>query len=77
METILSRVCEGSKLIISGDEKQTDKFKPSEYKKSGLHFIYEKLQGIDSIAHYQFNDEDIVRHPLIGKILKIFEENEK
>jgi phosphate starvation-inducible PhoH-like protein len=73
MKTLLTRIGENSKYIISGDISQSDRFKNG--KDSGLFFAQEKLTNIKNIGSYYFTDEDIVRNPIIQEILKIFEEN--
>jgi len=74
-KTLLSRIGEDSKFIISGDLKQSDRFK--KVNDTGLYFISEHLKDIEELGFFEFNEEDIVRNPLIGKILKRFEDNEK
>lgn len=69
-KTILTRMEEGGKLILMGDCEQQDS-KGS----NGLKFLLEKFKGVDEkIQVLEFNDLDIVRNPLITKILKVFNE---
>lgn len=68
MLTILTRIGENCKLIISGDLLQIDVFKNIE--DSGLYHAINKLTDIDEIGIYQFTDDDIVRNTVITKILK-------
>ena len=74
-KTLLSRIGEDSKFIVSGDLKQSDRFK--KFSDSGLFFVCEHLTDIEEIGFYEFGEEDIVRNPVIGKILKKFEDNGK
>jgi phosphate starvation-inducible protein PhoH and related proteins len=70
VKTLLTRIGEHSKFILSGDMEQSDRYADS--KKSGLHFAIEKLRGEDDIGVFEFKDKDIVRNPIIGRILKRF-----
>lgn len=66
--TILTRIGENAKIIISGDIMQTDAFKNKE--ESGLYHAMNTLKNIKGIGLFEFTDEDIVRHPLISLILE-------
>ena len=75
MKTVLTRLGEDSKLIITGDSYQCDMFK--DYRESGMYDATCKLQGIEGIGFYDFtNLEDIVRNPLISKILARYYDEE-
>ena len=67
MKTLLSRIGHDSKMIISGDMDQSDKYK--NVKDSGLYDAIKRHQNIDEIGFFTFIEEDIVRNPLITKIL--------
>lgn len=64
---ILTRLGNNSKVIISGDEKQAVRkdFKDG----SGMKYAIEHLSDMEEVGIIEFTDEDIVRNPLIGKIL--------
>jgi len=70
MKTILTRIGEDSKFIISGDHEQSDRYRNT--KESGLYFAMEKLKDIPEIGIFEFEPEDIVRNPIVGKILEKF-----
>lgn len=67
MKLLLSRIGYNSKFIISGDLEQSDKFR--DVKDSGLYWALNKLKEIDGIGTCEFSKEDIVRNPIITKIL--------
>ena len=71
MLLILTRVGEGSKIILTGDLEQCDR---QDIKKSksmcGLEYACEKLKDMEEFASIEFFPEDVVRNPLITKILK-------
>lgn len=68
---ILSRIGRNSKMIFLGDNKQIDRRDIVKSKdKCGLDFAFEVLQGIDEIGFVEFTEEDIVRNPIITKIMK-------
>lgn len=70
MLAVLTRISTGSKLIITGDIKQKDR-KTS----NGLEDLISKLNqnDINGIAHIEFDETDIQRHPIISDILKMYE----
>lgn len=68
MLTILTRIGENCKMIISGDLLQIDNFKNVE--DSGLYHAMKKLEGVDEISVFVFTNDDIVRNTIISKILE-------
>lgn len=70
MKTLLTRIGENSKFIISGDHEQSDRYK--DMKESGLYFAMNKLKDVPEIGVFEFEPSDIVRNPLVGKILEKF-----
>jgi phosphate starvation-inducible PhoH-like protein len=72
MKLLLTRIGFNSKFFISGDLEQTDRYKDK--KQSGLWDALQKFKKIEDVGIFEFEDKDIVRNPLIGKILKQYEE---
>ena len=70
MKMFLTRFGMRSRMVICGDPKQVDLPDPS---KSGLADAVEKLQGVKGIAVVQFTAADVVRHPLVGRIVEAYE----
>ncbi len=70
MKMFLTRLGDGSKMVVTGDLTQTDL---PEGKTSGLKQAVTILKGIDEISVCQFSEKDVVRHPLVGKIVKAYE----
>jgi phosphate starvation-inducible protein PhoH and related proteins len=66
-KTILTRIGSNSKLIISGDIDQSDKYK--NLKETGLYDIITRHKNIPEIGFFEFSRQDIVRNPIITKIL--------
>jgi phosphate starvation-inducible protein PhoH and related proteins len=63
---LLSRLGENSKMIITGDPSQRDiTGRPFEKARR-------RLSGVRDIAFVDFSDEDVVRHPLVQKILRLW-----
>lgn len=73
MKTLLTRIGENAKFIISGDLEQSDKFKSG--KESGLADAMTRLKKVEEIAFFEFGPDDIVRNPIITKILKLYNES--
>jgi len=73
MKMFLTRIGFGSKAVVTGDISQVDL--PRE-KTSGLRHALKILKGIDDIGVTEFQKNDIVRHPLVKKIVHAYEEDE-
>ena len=73
MKLLLTRIGFNSKFFISGDVEQSDKYKNKT--QSGLWDSIEKFRDSGDISIFEFKDKnDIVRNPLISKILQKYEE---
>lgn len=68
---VLTRIGFNSKFFISGDIEQSDKYKDKT--KSGLFDMLHRLTDLDGISIFKFDKEDIVRNPLITKILERYD----
>lgn len=73
MKMFLTRIGFGSKVIITGDASQKDL---SPDKQSGLDVATKVLAKIDDIAFCNLTSKDVVRHPLVQKIVKAYENYE-
>ena len=71
VKTLLTRIGENSKFVISGDLDQSDKFR--NVKQSGLYDAMKRHRNIEEIGFFQFDNNDIVRNPIISKILNNYE----
>ena len=74
MKMVLTRIGFGSKVIITGDETQKDL--PSG-QISGLDTAVKVVKNINDISICRLSSKDVVRHPLVQKIVKAYEEYEK
>lgn len=70
MKMFLTRFGEGSRMVICGDPNQTDL--PS-LTMSGLNDAVGKLEGIDGLSIVRFGVGDVVRHPIVGRIVDAYE----
>lgn len=70
MKMFLTRIGFGSKVVITGDATQKDL---SPDAKSGLDIAVKVLSKIDDIAFCNLTSKDVVRHPLVQKIVKAYE----
>ncbi len=70
LKMFLTRMGENSKFIVTGDVTQIDL---ENNKKSGLVQAKNKLKDIKGIAIVEFGEQDVVRHPLVKKIIKHFD----
>ena len=74
MKMFLTRIGFGSKVIITGDKTQKDL--PSTAT-SGLDVAMKVLKKVDGISFCELSSKDVVRHPLVQKIVQAYEEYEK
>ena len=77
IKTLMTRISENCKMIIQGDMSQCDKYKTNgvtNYEKSGFYDAWFRLKGVEGVNHMAFNREDCVRHPLVKRILKTYED---
>ena len=63
-EMALTRFGNGSKMVLTGDPAQTDI-----YKDSGLKWAAEALDGVQGIGQHQFSNKDIIRHPVVERVV--------
>ena len=71
MKMFLTRMGEGSKMVVTGDITQID----LDGKASGLVHATEILEGVDGVAVCKLTAKDVVRHPLVMRIIKAYEED--
>ena len=72
MLMFLTRLGHGSKAVITGDETQID-LPP--HKRSGLLEAHRVLQDVEGIAIVELSKRDVVRHPLVQRIITAYEEH--
>jgi phosphate starvation-inducible PhoH-like protein len=72
MKMFLTRIGFGSKAVVTGDITQVDL--PSA-KQSGLRTVIDVLRGVRGIAFTMFTSRDVVRHPLVQRIVQAYEAN--
>ena len=70
MKMFLTRMGEGSKVVVTGDITQIDLPQGG---RSGLRQAASLLAGIDDIAVCRLTDRDVVRHELVQKIIRAYE----
>ena len=72
MKMVLTRLGERAKYAVTGDPTQTDL---PHGQKSGLAHALSILENIKGIEQIKFLASDVVRHPLVGKIVNAYEKN--
>ena len=70
MKMFLTRIGFGSKAVVTGDVTQTDL--PAG-KQSGLSHVIHVLRGVEGVAFTFFDAQDVVRHPLVQRIVQAYE----
>jgi phosphate starvation-inducible protein PhoH and related proteins len=70
MKMFLTRLGEGSRMIVTGDPSQTD-LQPGQT--SGLREAIDLLAGLEGIGHVRFAEGDVVRHDLVRRIVSAYE----
>ncbi len=71
MKMFLTRFGENSRMVVCGDPKQVDL--PGGVNASGLKDAVERLEGVEGIAVSRFGAGDVVRHPIVGRIVEAYE----
>jgi len=74
MKMFLTRIGYGSRAVVTGDVTQTDL--PAD-KRSGLEHAQQVLAGVEGIAFCGFDDRDVMRHPLVQRVILAYEEDRK
>ena len=74
MKMFLTRLGEGSKMVVTGDLTQTDL---PDGKSSGLKHAVNVLRGVEDIAVVALTERDVVRHPLVMRIVRAYERDEQ
>jgi len=70
MKMFLTRLGFGSKAVVTGDITQVDL---PRQQRSGLRHAIEVLRGVEGVAYTFFNARDVVRHPLVQRIVQAYE----
>jgi phosphate starvation-inducible PhoH-like protein len=73
MKMALTRIGEGSRMVVTGDPSQTDL---PDKTKSGLRDAMEVLQGVKDVAFVSFGEEDVVRSRLVKNIVAAYEKRD-
>ena len=71
MKMFLTRFGQNSRMVVCGDPKQVDI--PGGAAMSGLADAVSRLEGIEGIAVTRFSTADVVRHPIVGRIVEAYE----
>ena len=71
MKMFLTRIGFGSRAVVTGDVTQTDL--PAG-RQSGLRHVVDVLRGVEGVAFTFFDAHDVVRHPLVQRIVRAYEE---
>ena len=70
MKMFLTRLGENARMIVTGDPSQIDLPRGV---KSGLVEALQLLNGVEGISIVRFKDTDVVRHPLVGRIVRAYD----
>ena len=73
MKMFLTRIGFGSKVVVTGDQSQKDL---PDNTKSGLDEAVKVLGKVEDIGFAKLSSRDVVRHPLVQKIVKAYDEYE-
>ena len=73
MKMFLTRLGEGSRMVITGDRTQIDLPRGTA---SGLAEAERILKGVNGVSFNYFTSKDVVRHPLVGRIIEAYEADE-
>ncbi|MGB3165662.1 MAG: PhoH family protein, partial [Alteraurantiacibacter sp.] len=71
MKMFLTRFGQNSRMVVCGDPRQVDI--PGGDRMSGLADAVERLEGVEGIGVTRFTAADVVRHPIVGRIVEAYE----
>ena len=71
MKMFLTRFGQNSRMVVCGDPKQVDI--PGGDRMSGLADAVSRLEGVEGIGVTRFSTTDVVRHPIVGRIVEAYE----
>ena len=71
MKMFLTRFGQNSRMVICGDPRQVDI--PGGDAMSGLADAVRRCEGLDGIGVVRFTSSDVVRHPIVGRIVEAYE----
>jgi phosphate starvation-inducible PhoH-like protein len=74
MKMFLTRFGQNSRMVVCGDPLQVDI--PGGARMSGLADAVEKLEGVEGFGTIRFSAADVVRHPIVGRIVEAYEGGE-
>lgn len=69
MKMFLTRLGENARMVVTGDLSQVDLPKGT---RSGLRHALEVLDGVEGVAFVRFGERDVVRHPLVTRIVRAY-----
>jgi phosphate starvation-inducible PhoH-like protein len=70
MKMVLTRIGEGARMVVTGDPTQIDLVNPND---SGLAHAVGLLDDVKGIGIVRFSAEDVVRHPLVERIVRAYD----
>ncbi|MFT3964305.1 MAG: PhoH family protein [Sphingobium sp.] len=71
MKMFLTRFGQNSRMVVCGDPNQTDL--PGGMGASGLNDAVQRLEGVEGFGTVRFTAADVVRHPIVGRIVQAYE----
>ena len=74
MKMVLTRLGEGARMAVTGDPSQVDLINRAD---SGLAHAVSILEGVKGVAVSRFEASDVVRHPLVERIVKAYDADDK
>jgi len=69
MKMFLTRLGQDARMVVTGDLSQIDLPRGT---KSGLTDAVDTLSGVEGISFVEFSDVDVVRHTLVGRIIRAY-----
>jgi phosphate starvation-inducible PhoH-like protein len=70
MKMVLTRLGDGARMAVTGDPSQVDLARKAD---SGLAHALRILDGVEGVATCRFTSQDVVRHPLVGRIVDAYD----
>ncbi len=77
MKMFVTRMGFGSRMAVTGDITQIDLPETGRGHRSGLIHALEVLEGVDGVSMVHFNKDDVIRHPLVARIVDAYDNHKE
>lgn len=74
IKTLMTRINDGTKLIIQGDLSQCDRY--TDYRHSGFYDAWKRMKGVTGVDYMEFTPDDVIRSQIVKDVLRCYAKEE-